>query len=575
MQAKISTIWKLPLKIALALFFVGSIAGCHALQEKTIMPSPIPTDIGFVQGVYSRNQSDQTTIEYRGIPYAEAPVGDLRWAMPKTKDAWTGVFNATQFGNDCPQTARFGITDASDTEDCLTLNISLPLDIKHGEKLPVLLWIHGGAFVGGSSNLYRLEKLSHEGRVIVVAPNYRIGFLGFVPLKAFEFDTINGNYGLEDQREAMRWIQRNIHHFGGDPKNVTIAGESAGAASICAHLANPSQANNLFHKAIITSAACTTNLGSIDDGIKIAEEIAGPKFLNCPNASSNISCLRQKAVPEILKAQTDYASDPTKIAPYTPVHGTPAKPNSTLPTSIVDALNNKNGGQFKVVPTMLGSEQKELLLYVAYWWQDALKGKGQPVNNDAIKSFWLPKFYKNNTHLVLRYYDFNNISNHEERLGESLSDFNPQVPLNHCFYYSSANKIKSYPNQQPLYFFEFQDPNALVNGVGISAPYPPFSLGPVHSAILNYLFPNFSNNRKINAPDLPEPSENLAKEIIQYWSSFMREGKPISEKLPQWLAYETSGKNIQKLLPGKIELFNGFNAHNCNFWNSLYPGLDL
>lgn len=421
--------------------------------------------------------------------------------------------------------------------------------------------------------MYRYDKLSHEGRLIIVSPNYRLGLLGFSALKAFQSNTVNGNYGLEDQREAMRWVQRNIHQFGGDPNNVTVAGESAGAVSICAHLASPTQVNNLFHKAIITSASCISTLGTVNDGIGMSEEIAGPKFLNCPGASNNINCLRSKSVSEILKAQTEYASDPTKLAPYAPIHGTPATPNRTLPSSLIDALNKTNGGQFKVVPMMLGGEQKEMLLYVGYWWQDAQAGVGHAIDNETIKSFWLPEFYGKNTQSIIQLYGFNNTQSNAEKLGEALSDFNPKLPLNNCFFYSSADKIKSYSNKYPLYFFEFQDPNAPVNGVGISTPYPPFALGPVHSSILNYLFPNFSNNRKMNGPNLPEASEKLAKQVIQYWSTFAYTGLPTDGKLPYWPAYEVGGKNIQKLLPGKIEPFNGFNAHNCSFWNSLYPGL--
>lgn len=197
----------------------------------------VQTSLGPVQGI-ARNGA----YEYRGMPYALAPTGDLRWALPQPVTAsWTSVFPAYDFGPACPQKARFGVTEASDNEDCLSINVSVPADIKPGEKLPVFFWIHGGAFVGGSSNLYRLDKLAREGRLVVVSINYRLGALGFMPNPAFASNGYNGNYGLEDQRLAMKWVQDNIEAFGGDKTNVTIAGESAGAGSTCMHLASPEQ----------------------------------------------------------------------------------------------------------------------------------------------------------------------------------------------------------------------------------------------------------------------------------------------------------------------------------------------
>lgn len=568
----------LSMRFCSVLIVMGIFSGCgsSSTSSSTAAPAPVLTDTGYVQGIYSTYTPGQTVVEYRGIPYAEAPAGNLRWELPVTKGAWTGTLDATKFGDACPQVARFNLTDSSSNEDCLTINVSAPADVKAGESLPVLFWIHGGAFVGGSSNLYRLDKLATEGRMVVVSANYRLGFLGFVPLKAFESNAVNGNYGLEDQREAMRWVQRNISKFGGNPNNVTIAGESAGGASICMHLASPNQVAGLFSKAIITSAGCLAKVKSIDEGIVTGEAIAGPGYLNCPNASNNLSCLRSKKVSEILDAQTAYASNPADLAPYIPVHGTPTWANATLPTSISDALNQQNGGKFKMVPTMIGGEQKELLLYVGYWWQNHEENPAKPaVDNATINSFWLPEFYGSNASAVATKYGFNNPSAGPERLGEVLSDYNPALGINNCLYYTTADKIKAYPGASPLYLFEFQDPDALVNGVGISTPYPPFPMGPVHSAMLNYLFPNYSNNKKINAPDLAPQSQVLANQIVQYWSAFAYNANPATGSLPIWPTYSGRGNNVQKFMPQNIGSFNGSEAHNCSFWNSLYPSLNL
>src|SRR5690606_34574700 len=130
----------------------------------------VQTDQGAVRGVV-RNGA----LEFRGIPYAAAPVGELRWALPQPAAAWEGVRDASEFGSACPQQARFNLTEASADEDCLTLNVSVPVDRAPGERLPVFVWIHGGAFVGGASSLYRLDQLARDGRMVVVSMNYRLG----------------------------------------------------------------------------------------------------------------------------------------------------------------------------------------------------------------------------------------------------------------------------------------------------------------------------------------------------------------------------------------------------------------
>ena len=131
----------------------------------------------------------------------------------------------------------------------------------------MLVWFYGGAFVGGSTRLYPIDFLAREGDMVVVSVNYRLGPLGFMAHPAFGAEA-NGGYALEDQRAALRWVQRNIAAFGGDPGNVTIGGVSAGAASVCMHLISPERTSGLFQKAIIQSAGCTFNMRSVDEGVE-------------------------------------------------------------------------------------------------------------------------------------------------------------------------------------------------------------------------------------------------------------------------------------------------------------------
>ena len=201
------------------------------------------TDKGAVRGLVRNGVR-----EFKGIPYAAAPVGKLRWQTPQERAPWTAVLDATKFGSSCPQVARYGLTEASYEEDCLTLNVTVPgvaLNRRESGKLPVVVWIYGGAFVGGSSALYPLEHMAKIGNVIVVSINYRIGVFGFMAHPAFDRAT-DGDYGQADQRQALLWVKRNIASFGGDAANVTIAGESAGAASVCVQMLAPVAAKGLF-----------------------------------------------------------------------------------------------------------------------------------------------------------------------------------------------------------------------------------------------------------------------------------------------------------------------------------------
>lgn len=546
-----------------------TLCAASAFVYASTAPEPVKIDSGLVQGKVRQAQSGKSVVEYRGIPYAMSPTGPLRWSLPTPAANWDGVFNAGEFGAACPQVIRYGLTDSSLDEDCLSINVSTPADIKQGERLPVLFWIHGGAFVGGSSNLYRLDKLASEGRMVVVSANYRLGFLGFVPLPGLAKQPVNGNFGIEDQREALRWVQRNITTFGGNPDQVTIAGESAGAASICMHLSSPDQVRGLFHQAIIVSAGCLAQIKTVPQAMEsIGKVIAND--LGCSNGL-DMNCLRSKTVGEILDAQTKFANEhPTEIAMFAPTHGTPDHPNATIPHSVSNALSRIDGAKWMTVPLIVGGMQKEMLLYVAYWWQDALAGKGASLDLSSIQSQWLPTFYGKHASLVAQQYAFDKAKSGAQLLGEVLSDFNPVIGLNNCIYYRTVDKIKQYPDSQQTYLFEFADPHALVKGVGITPPYPDFPLGPVHSAILNYWFPHYSNNKKIDAPDLPSDSKALADLMVQYVSAFARTGQPNSVELEKWPAYEAK-RGIMKFSSNHSSQFDGYAEHRCDWWKTIYP----
>jgi para-nitrobenzyl esterase len=225
-----------------------AIGGKALAQPAQTDPTLVLIDSGAVRGVATGD-----VISFKGLPYAEPPIGPLRWRPPQPEKPWQGVRAATQFGPSCMQP-----DDVPQSEDCLTLNLWRPAAPSAG-PLSVMVWIHGGALVHGGTSMYPGDALAKQG-IIVVSMNYRLGRLGFFahPALAAEApDDLRGNYGYMDQLAALRWVQRNIAAFGGNPKAVTIFGESAGGGSVMVHLTSP-RSRGLFQRAIMQSPAIPT-----------------------------------------------------------------------------------------------------------------------------------------------------------------------------------------------------------------------------------------------------------------------------------------------------------------------------
>ncbi|CAH2084434.1 unnamed protein product [Euphydryas editha] len=209
---------------------------------------------GILEGEKVKNEYGGTYYSFKGIPYAKPPLGDLRFKAPQPVEPWDGIRNSSKFGPIAYQNDVYVTKTISGQEDCLYLNVYTP-DLVPDNPLAVMVWIHGGGYISGSGNddIYGPEFLIRKD-VVLVTFNYRLGILGFLSL---ETEDIPGNAGMKDQVAALRWVQNNIKNFGGDPNNVTIFGESAGAASVSYHLISPMSAG-LFKRAIIQSGAFTS-----------------------------------------------------------------------------------------------------------------------------------------------------------------------------------------------------------------------------------------------------------------------------------------------------------------------------
>jgi para-nitrobenzyl esterase len=285
--------------IAAALTFALTSARTAALAQTLARAA---TTAGEVEGLWQ----DGLRI-FKGIPYAAAPVGELRWRAPRAPHPWQGVRQAYAFGPGCPQAPAKDISLDDMSEDCLTLNIWSPAH-RPGARLPVMVWLHGGAFEKGSarSPIYDGSNIASHG-VVMVTLQYRLGFLGFfghpqLDAEARAEGMPTANYGLLDQIAALQWIRQNIAGFGGDPENATLFGESAGAVSILALMTAP-DARGLFHKAIIQSGGgrwiaptLTARAGRLLAAHEIGEKVAAAFGFNPENA---IEGLRSKSWEEI------------------------------------------------------------------------------------------------------------------------------------------------------------------------------------------------------------------------------------------------------------------------------------
>lgn len=504
---------------------------------------------GFVRG---------GVLEFRGIPYAAPVSGKARWSLPQSAAPWSGVLPAMHFGKACPQAARYGLTEQSDEENCLTLNITLPrsditlpqsdITLPRGKSAhlrPVLLWIHGGAFVGGAASLYRLDRLARDADAVVVSINYRLGVFGFMAPPA----GTSGEkrvLGLEDQRLAMRWVKDNIAAFGGDAANITLAGESAGAASVCMHLLAPEQTRGLFHRAIVQSAACSTPLRSVAEAEAFAAKVAAEA--GCADLRAVLACLSAIEPQRLIAAGAKAAQ--TDLRAFAPFTG-----GATIPRGTLAALE---AGAFAQVPVLNGFTRDEMRLYVGYDIQ-----AGATITPETYP-LAVRRIYGDKADRVLAAYPLKPGERAPETLGSLMSDFMPGLGITHCLMLESGRLLARFT---PVYQWEYADRTAPVRGVSIPIlPDPGFELGAVHSGELNALFPGFSNTAAMSGPDLAPDSQALADLIVTTWAAFMR-GNPTAQ---EWPAAVKPGA-VMRFKPDAIRAFDAWSEYKCDFWRSAYP----
>ena len=481
-----------------------------------------------------RGRTTGTTDEFRGIPYAAAPVGPLRWRAPQPAARWRGVRDATRFAPHCAQPqSPFGVESSS--EDCLYLNVAAPHGRRHRGDRPVLVWIHGGGYRLGESQDYDPTKLAADGTVVVTI-NYRLGALGFLAHPAFADrpGDSSGNYGLMDQQAALRWVKRNIGKFGGDPRNVTIAGESAGGLAVLSHLASRG-ARGLFHRAIVQSG----DFALTQTPLPVAEAEGESFAVKVGCADQSADCLRDVPVSAILANQRD---NPTG---YTPgiVDG------KVLEQSIGTVLAS---GKFNRVPIINGTNRDEWRLFVAL--EELISGTPVTAANYQARITSTLGVPADVAAVIANEYPLSAFASPSVALGAVGTD---------AIFACSALQANQWTSKYvPTYVYEFNDDTA-------PQPYLPpvsFPYGAAHQAELQYLF----GLRNVLFPTtLSEQQEKLAAGMRGYWASFAKRGVPSAADQPRWPRFDSHDQRMISLELPRPHVETDFAAeHHCGFWGS-------
>jgi para-nitrobenzyl esterase len=512
------------LRIGAAIFALVAAVGSDELGRPAFAAeSPIvKTAKGDVAGLAGAGAD-----EFLGIPYAAPPVGALRWKPPLAAESWTQARDATKHATRCSAPSA-GDGPRMVNEDCLYLDVYRPTGAAAGANLPVTIYIHGGGNFSGSTDIYDGSRMAAEGKTVVVALAYRLGAFGYLALPDLTAEDPadgSGDYGLLDQIQALKWVRDNIAAFGGNPKDVTLTGQSSGGTNVCSLLAT-SAAHGLYDRVVIQSGVCQVNpaLASAEtSGVAFARQ------LGCSDPTTMAACLREKPASAVL--------DNWPIFPTGAAYGT-----KLLPASPMQAFAS---GAFDAVPTLIGFARNEM-----YGFMHGL----YPLSETAFESLVRQKFPDTAPELLTRY-AAQKFPHNEYAFGALQGD---------SFFVCHAFKMADLISKRaPVSMYEFADmtvPNW--KSLGNSQPAPPgYHVGAGHTSELYYLLDYKAIERPLDAAQL-----DLARTLIGMWVDFGRKSDA-----KDWPPYSASDREVVELQPpseGGIRTSTDvYKAHNCDFWN--------
>lgn len=523
----------------IALMFVIQSSAAGAQNEASAAPK-VQTSLGSVEGA----RRDGTDV-FLGIPYALPPTGEHRLAPPVPATSWAAPLRATIPPSACPQLPSpdpAGL--ASSNEDCLYLNVWRPAAATGvaAQARPVMVWVHGGGFVEGygAAKQYDAAHLALAADAVVVTVNYRVGALGFLAASALDDADprhVSGNYGLQDLQMALAWIAREIGGFGGDPGNVTVMGESAGANAVLGLLASPAS-QGLFHRAIVQSATD----GAHTLPLKQAERERYANALDeigCGTAQT-LACLRSARPDAFLRV----TARPTMV-----------QDGTILPLDPFEAFRQ---GRFMKVPVLIGTNAKENYLFTARVESDVLKRTMLPSDiPDMLKSSFGDK-----ANAVAEQYSQEGYVTASALIGSALTDRRFA-----CMANLARNALAA---SVPVYGYELDiaDPlqqQPLVQGSDL----PNLSY---HTTDLGYLF-----NNDNDAHVLSGRHAALSRMIAGYWGAFAAAGDPnggetnangTTPNRIRWARFTSDDHAVLSISDAPVRRDDFAKAHKCDFWES-------
>ncbi|XP_033726587.1 LOW QUALITY PROTEIN: carboxylesterase 1C-like [Pecten maximus] len=534
----------------------------------------ILTKLGEIKGI-----EENGVYQFRNIPYAKPPVADLRFAKPQEHEPWEGVLDGTKFGPSClqevPLEFKRMLPHERQSEDCLSLNVYTAGPLSTASNKSVMIWIHGGAYLFGQGMYFDASHLARAGDVIVVTFNYRLGVFGF--LSSMD-DKLPGNNGLWDQRLALKWVNEHISSFGGNPKSVTLFGESAGGFSVCFHALNPMN-SGLFQRVIAQSGIPTSLLTlwpraksfSLDVGITLG--CAKDTF-----DESYISCMRQIPAERLLSAQQQLLSVPDTSIQIELKMG-PVVDGLLIPDVPFSLMTNITSPSYKFFRTLdfitgITSQDGSIAapsLAVIAKYANFDVNNGFPTNmffgllfpalvsafyGDSVK-YTLSKGY------VCPLYESSDMLTQANKVLDAFTDTVFLVPAISSLN-SHADRNEEANTYQ--YVFERPHPDPLDH-----KRLPSWVKGSSHTSEIFFLFGIQDFFRKytiaVDSVDLV-----LSEQIMKYWSNFAKHGNPNSADLPLWKKYnsdERSYISLDTMITSKSRL----NPERVAMWEETLPNL--
>jgi len=522
-------------RVILLVFIFTIVFSSGLTKAEDLCEEPVKTESGLVKGGSDKLSN---TCAWLGIPYAEPPVGELRWRAPKPAKSWSGVRNADSWGPACMQVGSSFITESKEgskgySEDCLYLNVWRP---KTGgnQRLPVMVWIHGGGYTMGSGQ-YPGGRLAEFGNVIVVSINYRLNVFGFMAspgLREEDPNNSTGNYGSLDQVLALKWVHNNIANFGGDQNNVTIFGESAGGWSVCTMVATPLN-KGFFHGAILESGGCETS-ESLERGYEKAKAIAeraGCRF-------DDIACLRSVPAERLVSGG---AGDIIKKG-FTFMNHNDGYVLTDTPLAMI------RSGNFNKVPLMAGSTREEVNFLVF----------ARPRLNNALPSQYERMMQRNlnlskeEAERAVKAYPLSKYDNKPKKaFGYILTDMALACPT-----YLGLDAVSEQGLTTYYYRFDYDD---MKGGKFLHA---------FHSSEIPFVFHSFDQKPFTNFYDEKNlgPARELSRVIQGYWTNFAKTGDPNGSGLPEWKPYTRENPFVQ-ILDLTVRTEKSDMSDRCAVWD--------